>query len=594
MKNFIKIVLGSCLGVFMAMLVLFLVGSLMMTSLISVGKSKPVVHANSVLKLEFDRVIPEKTNNTEAAMYNFSDDPFIGLYEIVQCIRQAKEDRNIKGIHLSLSSRSMGHAKAQYLRNAILDFRESGKFVYAYSGNYGYSQGAYYLATAADRIMLHPMGAVDLRGFGAEIPFFKDMLDRIGVKMNVFYAGKYKGATEPFRLNEMSDENRQQIKVYLQELYESFVKDIASGRNLEVSQVRQSAERLSGRNAKLALENGLVDAIQYEDEVFDAIRSQLDLDEDEKINFISLSDYHTEKGKDLNLGAQAKIALVYAEGEIRAGKEQYGMITDEHYVEILRKIRTDEKVGALVLRVNSPGGDAFVSDEIWREIQLVREKGIPVVASMGDVAASGGYYIACGADRIVAEPNTITGSIGVFGLVPNIEELMNEKLGIHLDTVRTSRYANGVANPFFPVGVDEAALIQEGIDRTYETFLGRVAQGRNMTRDSVHEVAQGRVWTGVRAREIGLVDELGNLDDAIALAARLAGTDDYRITEYPRIKDPMQKLIEDLTGQNVSVTIAERLLADRFPQATGLINSLDYILQSKNPLARMPFDLHIN
>jgi protease-4 len=267
------------------------------------------------------------------------------------------------------------------------------------------------------------------------------------------------------------------------------------------------------------------------------------------------------------------------------------MITDDQYVDILRKIRKDDKVKALVLRVNSPGGDAYVSDEIWREIQLVREEGIPVIASMGDVAASGGYYIACGADRIIAEPNTITGSIGVFGLIPNFEELMNDKLGIHMDTVKTARYANGLVSPFYPVGPEEAALIQESIDRTYETFLGRVAQGRNMTRDAVHEVAQGRVWTGSSAREIGLVDELGDLDDAIRAAVELAGTDDYRITEYPRIKDPMQKLLEDITGQDLPTEIATRIFAKRFPQTNNLMSSLEFMLQCQNPIARLPFDL---
>ena len=511
-------------------------------------------------------------------MYNFSEDPFLGLYEIRECIRHAKDDRNIKGIYLSLTSGGMGNATAQYLRDAILEFKESGKFVYAYSGNYGYSQGAYYLASSADQVMLHPLGAVDLRGFGAEIPFFKDMLDKIGVKMNVFYAGKYKGATEPFRLNQMSDENRYQIRQYISELYASFVKDIAAGRNQSEDQIRAAAENLSGRNADLALESKLIDQILYEDEVFDAISEQLDLNKDEKINFVDLNDYFAIKGKDLNLRAGSKIAVLYAEGEIRGGKEQYGMITDDQYVAILRKIRKDDKVKALVLRVNSPGGDAFVSDEIWREIQLVREEGIPVIASMGDVAASGGYYIACGADRIIAEPNTITGSIGVFGLIPNFEELMNDKLGIHIDTVKTARYANGIVSPFYPVGPDEAALVQESIDRTYEVFLSRVAQGRTMTRDAVHEIAQGRVWTGARAKEIGLVDQLGDLDDAIEVAAEMAGTDDFRINEYPRIKDPMQKLLEDITGQDLPAEIAAQMMTKRFPETSRLMSSLDFML----------------
>ncbi|MCB0686753.1 MAG: signal peptide peptidase SppA [Saprospiraceae bacterium] len=594
MKNFIKIVFGSCLGVILAIVVIGLVGSAVLTTFIASGKAKPSVTANSVLKLSFDRDIPEKTNNTEAAMYNFSEEPFIGLYEIAECIRHAKDDRNIKGIYLSLSSGGIGNASAQYLRDAIRDFKESGKFVYAYSGNYGYSQGAYYMASVADKVMLHPLGAIDLRGFGSEIPFFKEMLDRLGIKMNVFYAGKYKGATEPFRLNQLSDENRYQIHEYIEDLYDSFLGDIAQGRQMSADQVRNLAEELGGRNADLAKQNQLIDAIMYEDEVFDALREELDFSKDEKVNLVDLETYYKVKGKDLNLSSRSKIAVVYAEGEIRGGDDQYGMITDDQYVGILRKIRDDENTKAVVLRINSPGGDAFVSDEIWREVQLVREKGIPVVASMGDVAASGGYYIACGADRIIAEPNTITGSIGVFGLIPNISELMNEKLGIHMDTVRTAKYANGVVNPFYPVGPDEAAIIQEGIDRTYETFLSRVAQGRNMTRDAVHEIAQGRVWTGTRAKEIGLVDELGDMDRAIALAAELSGTDEYRITEYPRLKEPMQKLIEDLTGQDLPEEISARILAKHYPHTNQLLNTLEYMLKSQHPFARLPFDLHLN
>ena len=594
MKNFIKIVFGSCLGVILAIVVIGLVGSAVLTTFIASGKVKPSVTANSVLKLSFDRDIPEKTNNTEAAMYNFSEEPFIGLYEIAECIRHAKDDRNIKGIYLSLSSGGIGNASAQYLRDAIRDFKESGKFVYAYSGNYGYSQGAYYMASVADKVMLHPLGAIDLRGFGSEIPFFKEMLDRLGIKMNVFYAGKYKGATEPFRLNQLSDENRYQIHEYIEDLYDSFLGDIAQGRQMSADQVRNLAEELGGRNADLAKQNQLIDAIMYEDEVFDALREELDFSKDEKVNLVDLETYYKVKGKDLNLSSRSKIAVVYAEGEIRGGDDQYGMITDDQYVGILRKIRDDENTKAVVLRINSPGGDAFVSDEIWREVQLVREKGIPVVASMGDVAASGGYYIACGADRIIAEPNTITGSIGVFGLIPNISELMNEKLGIHMDTVRTAKYANGVVNPFYPVGPDEAAIIQEGIDRTYETFLSRVAQGRNMTRDAVHEIAQGRVWTGTRAKEIGLVDELGDMDRAIALAAELSGTDEYRITEYPRLKEPMQKLIEDLTGQDLPEEISARILAKHYPHTNQLLNTLEYMLKSQHPFARLPFDLHLN
>ncbi len=589
MKSFVKIVLGSCLGVIVASLVVSLLFTGIAATMFSKGSDKAEVKKNSVLRLSFHQTIPQKTGNTEEAMFNFKDEAIVGQFDIIEAIEAAGEDRNIKGIYLDLGSMGMGSAKAQDIRNAILSFKETGKFVYANCGNYGYSQGGYYLATAADRVFLHPLGSVDLRGFGAEIPFFKDMLDKMGIKMATFYAGKYKGASEPFRLNKMSDENRLQIRAYMSELYQSFLNDIANSRNIDASKVSQMASDLSGRSSDLALENGLVDEIKYGDEVIEAIREALDLDEDDDIPFVSLSDYHKVRDKERNLRADNKVAILYAEGEIRAGDETYGMITDDHYVKMIRKIGDDEKVRAVVLRINSPGGDAFVSDEIWRELEVLQEKDIVVVASMADVAASGGYYIACGADKIIAEPNTITGSIGVFGMIPNLQELMNEKLGIHMDTVKTERFATGVVSPFFPISEEGANLMQENIDRIYEIFLKRVAEGREMSIDAVHEIAQGRVWTGTSAQEIGLVDELGDLDHAISTAAELADIDDYRLTEYPRIKEPIQKLIEEITGEKLTNSLERQMLTTYFPKTFTLLDQIEYILQNKVPMARLPF-----
>ncbi|NND07389.1 MAG: signal peptide peptidase SppA [Saprospiraceae bacterium] len=590
MKSFIKIVLGSCLGVIVATLVVGLILSGIGAAMFASDSDQGSIKANSVLQLSLKDNIPQKTGNTEEAMFNFSDEPIIGQFDMIQAIEAAAEDKNIKGLYLTLGSKGVASAKAQDIRNAIISFKESGKFVYAYCGNYGYGQSEYYIASAADKVFIHPLGAVDFRGFGSEIPFFKDMLDKIGVKMATFYAGKYKGATEPLRLNKMSDENRLQIKTYLSALYESFLNDIGSSRDLSRNRLSALASELGGRTAEMALENGLVDEIKYADEVLDALREALDLDEDEKIPLISVVDYHKERDKDRNLGSNAKVAVLYAEGEIRAGKETYGMITDQHYVDMIRKIGKDDKVKAVVIRINSPGGDAFVSDEIWRELELLQEKDITVVASMADIAASGGYYIACGADEIIAEANTITGSIGVFGVIPNVQELMNDKLGIHMDTVKTERYATGVVSSFYPIGKDEAKLIQESIDRIYRIFLDRVAEGRQMSIDDVHEIAQGRIWTGAKAKEIGLVDRLGDLDYAIARAVEIAEIEDYRITEYPRIKDPMQKLLEELTSSKGSTVLQDRLLKTYFPSSAALLMEFEQLLnQSNRPMARLPF-----
>ncbi len=591
MRNLIKIIFGSCLGVLLAILVIGLIGTVITSTFISSNTASPTVKKNSVLKLTFERTIPEKTNNTPYSPVSLGEELFIGTHDIVENIKAAKADRNIKGIYLNIPSGSMGNAKAKYIRDALSDFKESGKFIYSYSDDYGYHQGAYYLSTVADQVNLHPLGIVDFRGFGSSILFFKDMLDKLGVKMQPFYAGKFKGATEPFRRNDLSEENRHQIKTYVNELYASFIDDIADSRGTTATQLRATANELGGRSAKLALESGLVDALKYEDEVFADLRDLLDIAEGESVPMITLEDYHKSRKKDRNLGAPSKIAILHAEGEIRNGEETYGMITDDHYVDMIRKIGKDEKVKALVLRVNSPGGDAFVSDEIWRALEVLKDKDIKVIASMADVAASGGYYIACGADKIMAEPNTITGSIGVFGLIPNAAQLMNEKLGLHVDTVKTARYATGLVNPFYPIGEKEAALVQESVNHTYEVFLSRVAEGRKMTRDEVHEIAQGRVWTGRKAIEIGLIDELGDLDQAISEAARMAGIEDYRLTEYPRIKDPMQKLIEDLRDGKLVQHAGESFLKAFAPKTTQAIAQLESILHARGPQARLPFVL---
>ena len=593
MRNLLKIIFGSCLGTILAILAIGFLSSVIASFFVSRGSTTPAIKPNSVLKIAFEKPIPEKTNNLQQAQYAFGEELYLGTYDIIKSIRAAKDDRNIKGIYMNIRSGSIGRAKAAFIREALRDFKESGKFVYAYSGDYGYTQSAYHLATIADQVSLHPLGVVDLRGFGAEIPFFKDMLDKIGIKMRAFYVGKYKGATEPYRRNDLSEENRYQIKTYLNEQYKKFVADIAEGRGLSESLIRKSANELDGRRASLALDAGLVDGLKYEDEVLDDLREQLDLDDDEKVPLMTLENYHRARKKSRNLGAGAKIAVVHAEGVIQNGDETYGLITDDHYVKMIRDIGEDEKVRAIVLRVNSPGGDAFVSDEIWRALEQLQEKDIKVVASMGDVAASGGYYISCGADKIVAQPSTITGSIGVFGVIPNMSELLNDKMGIHTDTVKTARYASGLASPFSPIGENEAAIIQESVDHTYEVFLSRVAEGREMSRDAVHEIAQGRVWTGNSAVEKGLVDELGTLEDAINIAADLAGIDDYRITEYPRIKDPVQKLIEDLSSGKLVEYAGEQMWIKQYPETAKLLENLEILFEARRPLALLPFQ-HIN
>ncbi len=589
MSQFIKFVFASCLGVFLAMILLFFVGASMAGSMASTfGPSKISVKPNTVLELKFNQPIPERTNNVPVDPYSggleFQPEDVLGLHDMVKAIKRAKEDSNIKGIFIDAVSASGGFATRSLIRDALLDFKESGKFITAYSKYY--DQSGYYMASVADDLYVNPAGGVDFRGFGSIIPFFKDGLDKLGVKMNVYYVGKFKSATEPFRLNKMSEENRRQIKEYLFPIYDGFIEDIAASRNTSATELRRVADEWLVRQPEDAITYKMVDKIGYRDEVIASIKERMGLEEDDKINKISINKYASATKESIDFSIKDKVGVIYAEGGINIGEETPGSIMDDHYTEMIRKLRTDDKVKALVLRVNSGGGSALASENIWREFVLAKEAGKPVVVSFGDVAASGGYYIACMADEIYAEPNTITGSIGIFGTIPNAHELMSEKLGIHLDTVNTGRFSSSI-NIYHDQTAEEGRIIQQGLDHGYEVFLKRVADGRGMTRDAVNEVAQGRVWTGEKAKELGLVDELGGLDAAIEKAAALAEIESYRLSEYPKIKDPVQQLIEKYLQpkEAAKASIIKEELGEMYPY----YKELREVSKTKGPQARMPF-----
>ncbi|MFN4081749.1 MAG: signal peptide peptidase SppA [Saprospiraceae bacterium] len=545
MNQFFKFVFASCLGSLLALIALTLLGFFAIAGLASsIGSMDAVkVKPNSVLTLDFDAAIPEKTNNIEMDPFSLEDKDVPGLTEIRKAIASAKEDKNIKGIYLNLSTVPGGKATIAAIRDALADFRSSGKFIVSYA--HAYSQDAYYLASVADSILLNPIGAVDFRGYATILAFFKNMLDRGDVQVRVFYAGKFKSATEPFRVDKMSDENRTQIREYVNALYDIMIRDIAASRKISETRLREIADNYDGRRAESALKAGLIDRIAYEDEAIESVRSLLGLSAKDKLSRVRLSDYcRTLVGK--NKIEKDKIAVVYAEGGISDGDtDEPGSIIDGPYVRILRKIRKDDKVKALVLRINSPGGSVMASENILREVQLCKAAGKPVVVSMGDVAASGGYYIACQADSIFAEESTITGSIGVFGLIPILDKTLRNKIGITFDSVRTAKYS-AFGTPFYDFSPDESRMIQAEIDRVYDDFLGRVAKGRNMSVEQVNEIAQGRVWPGRKAKEIGLVDDIAGLDRAVAAAASLAGLEKYYTTEYPRTKTGLQQLLEKI------------------------------------------------
>lgn len=595
MNQFFKFLFASCLGTALALILLTFIGIGWVSSLATsaTATQKTVVKPNSVLELDFKHPIPEKTNNLPMDPFDFEQKNVIGLTDMVAAICRAKEDPDIKGIYINATYVLAGKATSSLLRSTLQDFKSSGKFVVAYA-NY-YTQGAYYMASVADSVLLNPVGAVDFRGLSSMIAFYKGLLDKLDVQMKIFYAGKFKSATEPYRLDKMSDENRLQVREYLTALNDIYMRDISASRNIPEAELRRIADRFDGRSSESALQARLVDRIAYEDEAFNLIKQKIGLDQKEKLNRISIEDYHEAKGKKTDLSTKDKIAVVFAEGNIMDGEQgEAGDIYDEKYVKILRKIRQDATVKAVVLRVNSPGGSVLASENILREVLLCKEAGKPVVVSMGDLAASGGYYIACQADSIFAEENTITGSIGVFGMIPMLDKTMKNKLGITYDTVRTGRYS-AFGSPMIEFSQEENAMIQARVDAVYEDFLRKVAAGRHKTRDQVHEIAQGRVWPGKKAKEIGLVDDIGGLDRALAAAAKLAGVEKYRTSEYPRTKSGLEQFIDQLTHQqdkddSIKSWLIRSELGDMYP----VYKTLRDIRQSQGLQARLPFEMIVN
>ncbi|MCC6279558.1 MAG: signal peptide peptidase SppA [Saprospiraceae bacterium] len=596
MSQFFKFLFASCLGTALALILLVFIGFSALAGFAGKAAEKPVapIKPNSVLELKFPSMaVPEKTNNLPLDPFDIEQKDVLGLTDMVLAIKKAKEDPDIKGIYINASFVAAGKATSSVLRAALNDFKSSGKFIVSYA-NY-YTQNAYYLASVSDSILMNPVGGVDFRGLSSTVAYYKGMLDKLDIQMKIFYAGKFKSATEPLRMDKMSPENRLQVREYLTALNDIMMRDVSASRKIPEADLRRAADNFEGRGAQTALQSRLIDRIAYEDEAFDLMKNKIGLGKKEKLNRVSIEDYFKSRAKKIDLSTKDKIAVVYAEGTLLDGNDgEAGDIYDEKYVKILRKIRQDDQVKAIVLRVNSPGGSVLASDNILREILLCKEAGKPVVVSMGDVAASGGYYIACHADSIFAEPNTITGSIGVFGTIPMLDKTMKEKLGITYDTVLTGRHS-AFGTPFIQFSPEEDRMIQEQVDRIYEDFLQKVATGRHKTRDQIHEIAQGRVWPGTKAKEIGLVDDIGGMDRALSAAAKLAGLDKYRTTEFPRTQTGIEQLIEKFTknkdsDEGIKSMIIRSELGDMYP----LYKNLREMQRSKGIQARLPYELIFN
>ena len=579
MKRFFSFFFASCLGTLAALAVIVLAVSVFFS--IST-KSDTKIDPNSVLVLKFENFIPEKTNNISEDPYSFQDVEFIGLRQIKRLINHAASDDKISGIVLEPTYSMQDQVKIGNLREALMSFKESGKFVMAYSDFY--TQSGYQISSMADSVFLNPNGGIDFRGFAFMYPFYKDAMDKLGVEMNIYYAGDFKSATEPYRRNSMSEENKLQSREFIQEITNNLVQTISSDRGLDVKNLNRLKNTYEAYDSKNALSSGLVDGLIYKDEFESMIKGKLGLEDSKKIKYIELDEY-SSKTKLSNGTAKDRIAIVYAEGEITYGDKKNGVISDGNYIKLIEKLRKKDNIKAIVLRINSPGGSGFSSDVIWRELEQTSNSGKPIIASMSSYAASGGYYIACMADTIVAEPHTLTGSIGVFVMFPNVKELMGEKLGIQFDTVASSPYAVGF-NPFFDLTQDQNKLMQSMTDKLYDQFLERVADGRDMNKEEVHQIAQGRVWSGAKAQKLGLVDEIGDLEDAIEIAAAKAGLEDYKVVEYPTIKEnPWKELVKAFGSE---MKLGGQKLSKDFTKYYPVYQEMKKWLEYDHPQARLP------
>jgi protease IV len=590
MKDFLKYVLATVVGFIAVSIIGFILFFLVIGILVSSTESKVTVAENSMLILDMEQQIVDRAPNDPFQNLSIPGIPqtrTIGLDHITHALEKAAHDERIKGVYLKLSVVNGGMASVEEIRNALIAFKDScDKPVYAY-GSF-FDQKSYYLASVADQIVVHPLGSVDFRGLGGERMFFTNALDKLGIDMQIVRHGKFKAAVEPFMLEQMSEENREQQLVYLGSLWNHMLQGISATRSIPVARLNELADEVQTFNMGAdAVEAGLVDAAKYKDEVLDDLRRIIGDENAKEIPVVNVASYAKAPAKEKNKPfSRNKIAVIYASGDIGLTMGSDVIIGEELGKEI-RKVRQDSSYKAIVLRVNSPGGSVFDSEVIWREVKLAAEEKTMVV-SFGDVAASGGYYIACPADRIVAHPNTITGSIGIFGMIPNFEELLNDKLGITTDVVETNKNSNFISLTR-PLTEYERHLLQQSIEDGYDLFITHVANGRKMTKEQVDEIAEGRVWSGENAMEIGLIDQFGGLQDAIVLAAEIAGIENYRTVALPSQPDPFEQLFKSGTEN-----IRSRFLRNELGESYRYYEYLNKLSRMNGIYARMPYDLILN
>lgn len=586
MLSFLKYVLGTIVGLF----IFFFIGFLILLGIAasSASPDEVTLTKSSVLELKLNKPISERDPEDPLSELGFSFGSLSstdGLDQIKAAIRRARTDDNIEGIFLNMTFVDGGMAKLEEIRNELIAFKKSGKFVVSYTDLS--TEKAYYLASVADKIYLNPMGTIEFNGMSSELYFFKRLLDKLGIEAQIFKVGTYKSAVEPFLLEQASEANKEQLNSFLNSINDFQLKQIAEARGVEEAELKNVQDSLLVRDPEDAKKYGLITDIGYYDEAVSFMKEKIGVEDADELELVPLDTYKKVKGNEEISTSKNRIAVIYAEGDIVDGEGDRDNIGSSRFAEALREARLDEDVKAVVLRISSPGGSALASDVIWREVQLTKAKK-PVIASMSDVAASGGYYIAMGCDTIVAHPNTITGSIGVFGIIPNIQDFLNEKLGITVDHVSTGQFSDmpTITRPMTP---QEEEIVQTQIDQIYDTFTSKAAQGRDMSQDQLKEYASGRVWSGIEAKQRNLVDVFGGLEEAIAIAAEKANVeDDYRLKALPARKTFLEEMFSGFGAEAREQSIKAEL-GELYPyyQLYRKVSNLQGIQ------ARMPYDLRV-
>lgn len=588
MKKFLRNLLATIVGMIIVGVVSFLIFIGIISAIVK-SQEKPVtLKDNTVFFLKLDKKIVDRKPSFPIDIFNLENsfgNPVLGLNEILNCIEKAKEDSKIKGIYIEADHINADLGTIDEIRNAIIDFKQSGKFVLTYSDDF--DQASYYLASASDKVFMNPEGVLYLVGLSSELIFISNTFKKLGIEPQIIRHGKFKSAVEPLINTKMSDENRKQIQSYMGSIWNHMVNNISSQRNLSTDQITLLADNLELWDPANAIESGLIDSLIYKDQLIDILKEKTGVENKKQPEVIGLADYVKVPAPKTKKGLiREKIAVIYASGTIQDGEEYEESIGADKISRTIRQARQDSSIKAIVFRVNSGGGSALASELIWRELDLARQTK-PVIASLGDVAASGGYYIAVPADSIVAGPLTLTGSIGVFGVLLNAKEFFNEKLGITSDVEKTNKYSD-IGSPFRSLTSYETEVIQRNVDKVYNTFVNHVAEGRSLSYEQVDIVGEGRVWSGINAREIGLIDTFGGLKDAIKIAAEKADLEDYRIVELPRMEDPFTQLFKNTTNDLKFKFIENELGEDyRYYKIINEIKEMNGIQ------ARLPFEINI-